>query len=543
MTPPPASRARGLLALLVPLAILLGACAGDDPAEPEGDTATTGPGDAADPNTSGTSEPAAEPAVDLPLVQVAQGERPHFADQAGREVLLRGVNVIHLGDYFQADPAIPEAVDVTADDWSEMAAVGFDSVRLVLSWSALEPERGTLDGEYITRIHEAVDQAEANGLYVILDMHQDAWSRYIATPEGTECPEGLEPAIGWDGAPEWATITDGAETCRQPGQRESSLAVRTAFQSFYDNRDGIRTALTETWGRLAAEFADEPAVVGYDLLNEPNGVEALEVLQPKYTTFVQETIEAIRDGEADAGGFEHIVFVEPIVLFPLANSVPAAGFTTDPNVAFAPHNYWESIQDILTIEDGFELNNRAAAELGMPYWIGEYGWWDTGEESLEELRRHAAAEDANLVGGAWWQWRQSCGDPHSIGTYGNVPDDQTHLNALGCPDNEDLGLTVQFQLVIGRAYPRAAPGELTELVSDPDAGTMHLRGSAGAGDPEAPLVVWAPGDTEPTVGGENIADIEIQPTNGGFYVRATAGCDYTLELNGAAEVTGDPSAC
>ena len=35
----------------------------------------------------------------------------------------------------------------------------------------------------------------------------------------------------------------------------------------------------------------------------------------------------------------------------------------------------------------------------------------------------------------------------------------------------------------------------------------------------------------------------FEPTAGGFYVRATAGCDYTLEVNGSDEVTGDPTAC
>ena len=44
---------------------------------------------------------------------------------------------------------------------------------------------------------EAIDQAGANGLYVILDMHQDAWSKYIFTPEGTDSATTTRLSPGW----------------------------------------------------------------------------------------------------------------------------------------------------------------------------------------------------------------------------------------------------------------------------------------------------------------------------------------------------------
>ena len=527
----PLRAARGLLAGAV-LVTAMAACSdADQPAEPSESTRAT----------AGDEESRAD--LELLPLHVEGGERPHFADAAGREVLLRGVNVIHLGDYHQADPDLDPTLPITERDWAAMAAVGFDSVRLILSWSALEPERGVVDQGYLERIREAVASAKAHGMYVVLDMHQDAWGKHIATPEGHTCPDGLEPAIGWDGAPEWATLTDGAETCRSPGQREVADAVRSAFRSFYADRDGIRSALTATWARLAGAFADEPAVAGYDLFNEPNGVDPMAETLAGYTAFLRETIDAIRAAEEQADGFSHIVFVEPIVLFPLPDTLPEVGFSADTNLAFAPHNYWESISPFLTVEAGMELDRSTAARLGMPFWVGEYGWWDTGAESLAELRRYAAAEDAAFAGGAWWQWRQACGDPHSIGVPGGKPDDQTHLNGVGCPGDEDLGLTVEFARVIGRAYPRSSPGRLTHLESDLDRGALRLAGTAGAGTADAPLVVWVPGTDRPTVGGSNIADVDVGEVDGGFLVRATAGCDYVLEIGGVADVAGDPAGC
>ncbi|CAN5461380.1 cellulase family glycosylhydrolase [soil metagenome] len=529
-------------ALLVLLA-LIGACTSSD-GDDAGPT-TTSASTSAGVETTDTAPADAAPTFELTPVHAQAAERPFFQDGLGREVLLRGVNVIGLGDYYQADPTLDATLPVTDEDWAEMATLGFSAVRLILSWSLLEPTRGSLDEAYVDRIRGTVEIAAAHGIYVILDMHQDAWGTSIATPAGVTCPEGTETAIGWDGAPAWATLTDDADTCRLPGQREASQAVHTAFESFYADRDGIRTALAQTWGRLAGEFADDPTVAGYDLFNEPNAVGDIAQNQVGYTQFVLDSIAQIRAAETAAGGFDHVVFVEPIVVFPIGDTVPTAGFTSDTNVAFAPHNYWGSIVYGIDVATGFRFATQAAATLGMPYWIGEYGWWDTSDESLAELADYAVAEDTGLVGGAWWQWRQACGDPHSIGVAGNVPDDQIHLHGQGCPDQTDLGVTEEFAVVLSRAYPRAAPGQLLSLVSDPAARTMTVRGQAGPSADDAPLVVWVPGEAEPVVSGTNIADVDITAVDGGFLVRAAAGCAYSLSIDDGAEsgVSGDPTAC
>ena len=490
------SRAVLTVASIITLGLVASGCSSDG----GGTTTSLPPSSLASPDSTSpdstipdTGRPPLPPALELLPLQAIGGDQPAFVDEAGRQVLLRGVNVIGWGDYYQADPDLAPTIDISDADWDGMAALGFSVVRLIVSWSALEPSEGEYDEAYIEQLHEAVDAASSRGIYVILDMHQDAWGKYIATPEDHECPDGLEPAIGWDGAPEWATITDNTETCRNPGSRESALAVRTAFSNFYDDRDGIRTAFVAARAHLAASFADDAGVAGYDLLNEPNVVEATTELQPKYDELLGELISAIRASETDAGGFEHVMFVEPLVLFPSGGTVPAPDFTDDDNIAFAPHNYWEAItMDLFTIEQGFGLDEQAAAGLDAPYWIGEYGWWGTSPETLERLRRYAAAEDEARVGGAWWQWRQACGDPHSIGVPGNEPGDQVHLNAVACPTGEDLGLTEEFAVVLSRAYPRAAPGRLTELVSDPDARTMRVTGTAKGAEPGAQLVVWVP---------------------------------------------------
>lgn len=98
-----------------------------------------------------------------------------------------------------------------------------------------------------------------------------------------------------------------------------------------------------------------------------------------------------------------------------------------------------------------------------------------------------------------------------------------------CPDNDDVGLVPEFTKLLSRAYPRAAPGRLVSLASDPDAGTLSLAGVVdGAGS--APLDVWSPGTKPPVVTGSNLANVTITAVAGGFRVRADVTGGYRLDV-------------
>ena len=66
------------------------------------------------------------------------------------------------------------------------------------------------DETYLDEIAESVAMLRERGIYTLIDLHQDPWSRYIVAPADQECPAGARPTGGWDGAPEWATFDDGA---------------------------------------------------------------------------------------------------------------------------------------------------------------------------------------------------------------------------------------------------------------------------------------------------------------------------------------------
>ncbi|HTO00869.1 MAG TPA: cellulase family glycosylhydrolase [Microthrixaceae bacterium] len=519
-----------LLAGVLAIAVLLGACSGssDDRADPA-------------PTTDRTKS--TEPAKPTPLeLRPLQVKDQRIVDDKGRQVLLRGANVNALGEYAQNDPASKPTAPVTDEDWDAMAANGFSVVRLIISWSLLEPERGKIDKSYIQEVAKTVQAANDRGIYVVLDAHQDAWSMYSATPEGTSCPAGSEPSVGWDGAPEWATITDGASTCMVTGSnRESAPAVQRAFANFYANTDGIADQLTKVWAAVAEEFADVPGVAGYDLLNEPNPVEPAEANQVAYSQWAQRTIDAIRAAEKKADNAEpKLVFVEPMQSYPLPYNALLPQYLSDPNLVFSSHNYAESIGDILTVEQTFNADQNGANDLNAALWVGEYGFWDTKPETLAVATRYAAEEDRRAVGGAWWGWRQTCGDPHSVNGPGEpATQDQVHLITRGCSADAgaardtDIRYTDEFLRILGRAFPRAAPGHITELVSDPASGKLQVAGADAPGGSE--LVVWLPtvdGDSNlKLTRNDGLKDVKLTSVDGGRILTASStGGDWSLAV-------------
>jgi len=467
----------------------------------------------------------------LPL-HAQRGERAGVYDAAGRQVLLRGVNLNHLGDYYQDNPSLPPVIPAAPQDFEAMAALGFNVVRLIISWSALEPSPGAIDQSYLARIRESVSWAKQYGLYTVLDMHQDAWGKAIASPPGTVCVGERELAIGWDGAPAWATFTDGKSTCRVRGVRELAPAVSAAFENFYANREGIQDAFVRAWVVLVAEFAREPAVAGYDLFNEPHFGASLSGGAEKLAGLYRRLLPALREAERRAGGFAHVVFFEPIILWPFGDSLPAADFITDDSVVFAPHNYAESITgfNTATIEQAFAQAEHDAALYGTTFWIGEFGWFSDPIANRQRLLRYAAEEDRLRVGSAWWQWRQACGDPHSIGVPGGSPPAQLiHLHRTGCPGDRDLGLVSEWASVLSRPYVRAAPGRLLLLQSDPDRALLRFEGEA----PQPGMAdVWVPqrGSQRPEVRGDNLSAWQIVRVTGGFRLFLQVQGRYRAEI-------------
>ena len=416
--------------------------------------------------------------IDMPLLHATRGIHAGLFDSQGRYVLLRGANYNVLGEYWQGVSDAAPTKQYEDSDFILMEHYGFNCVRLLFTWSRLEPQRGRFDTAYVGRIQRAVEAAGQHHLYVLLDMHQDAWGMYVATGDSETCPRG--PAKGWDGAPQWATLTDGQPTCATRS-RESAPAVVRAFSNFWEDRDSLQEDCIRSWAMVVSATARFSNVLGYDLINEPglgeHGIVREDRLIGRY---YKKLIHGIRDAEHGAGAPQHVILFEPTVTWRGRDypSIPLATFRPERNIMFSPHHYFESLSDALTIKQGFGLMRFAASLYHMDMLIGEWGFFNGPRDTLK-LSRYAKYEDQYMCGSTWWQWSQGCGDPHSVGWNGKqwqAGNRSMHLVELDRQGRRTGKVNEPVLHILDRSQPLAIVGKARGFTSNPNTGELVLKG-------------------------------------------------------------------
>lgn len=463
-----------------------------------------------------------------------------IVDARGREVLLRGVNVNAFVEYWSGNE-FPTVFPFTESDAERMSEIGWNAVRLLLSWSRVEPEPGVYDEAYLDRIDEAVEVLARNGLYTILDLHQDAWSATLAARPGEVCEPPAEPALGWDGAPAWATFDDDRPRCILGGTRETSPAVVSSWDSFFANEIGpggvgLRTRYANMLGHLAHRFANQPAVAGYDILNEPGAFSPPQ--QEGLRALYSESLAAIRAGERAAGGPAHLVLFEPSSLWSAIGQGPPLDFARDDGVVYAPHIYTGGFSGTPITRRAFEIAVEEAASFdGAPVLTGEWGASPrrAGPDGDGYFVDHQALQDEFHVSATLWTWRESCGDPHKVSDARNganppVPWGEFEVD---CFTNEILGERHDLVRDLMRAYPRAAPGRLASTLYDPDTGSLRVSGTHASPDTE--LVVFHPAAKHgrPKVASSSgLRDLALSDAPGGavWVTGRTTAPEWHLEL-------------
>ncbi|MDD5222823.1 MAG: cellulase family glycosylhydrolase [bacterium] len=300
-------------------------------------------------------------------------------DAQGRVFISRGLNLSDDNKF--PSPITGEFIPgwFHEDCFSEIASWGFNTVRFVLTWEGLEPEPGQYDERYLERLEQAAEWARAAGIYLIFDMHQDIYARKFYG----------------DGAPEWAILDEGLYYLPLGDGVSPDLwylnyttpAVEKAFDNFFENKNGIQDHFIETWRRVAERFSGNPAVVGYDLINEPFPGSRLiqlddfdrEYFQPFYERLISSMFQVDSD---------HLFFFEPNAMRTnfLAGSGFPSGFSQisagQGKLVFAPHFYDPEVTvsldydgEISRLERNMDLLDREALRLQVPIWVGEWGVW------------------------------------------------------------------------------------------------------------------------------------------------------------------------
>ncbi|MFA5890294.1 MAG: cellulase family glycosylhydrolase [Actinomycetota bacterium] len=425
--------------------------------------------------------PVSAPATTTTL-RVQKGK---LLDAEDRDVILRGIAMIN-----KASPYLP---NFGAQDFALVRSWGMNSIRLGTSWRAIEPTKGEYDTGYLDRLAGFARAATDAGLYVIVDMHQDLWGG----------PWG-------NGAPDWATDetcphVDSASYTGAWATNYLSPAVMCAFTNFWTSAE-LQDHYTKVWREVASRMADNPMVIGYDLMNEPYqgfippGVFETQFLYPSQSRW----LKSARELDPKAIGFLEAPNYKNVHM----PTVPA--IDTPPNAVYAPHLYgfWDEIPgqgeqargDLASAN--FRYSVVEAHVMGLPMWLGEFGIVHDAPGAAGFLRTVYDLADEAWAGTAYWEY--SPGNSYS-------PIDR---------DRDPRATLIE----IARPYPVAVP-ELTEFHFDAATAVFEATWT-GSGDavfavphmwyPDGPQVdidggswAWNPTTAELTVTGG--AGLTVKP--------------------------------
>ncbi|MEU7562347.1 cellulase family glycosylhydrolase [Streptomyces eurythermus] len=422
---------------------------------------------------------------------------PPLTDGQGRVLTLRGWNIedkTHRGE--QALSAITER------HLRDLRAQGFDFARLLVFWDDLEPRPGQYSEGYLRRIERVLDWAERQDVRVVLDAHQDVFG----------------PAFGHRGIPEWATRTDGLPFTPHPDDWFAEYfepAVQRAFTHLYED-DDLRRAQARMWRTLASRFAGHPAVLGYDLINEPMGeprpgedlpAAARRIEREQLTPMYNRLADAVRPADRDAW-----LFVEPTPV--VGEGVPTGlGRVRDPRVVYAPHFYDTAMEAGADYDPGagwIEAYERAVTayprRYRVPVVVGEWGPPDSSLPRMNRFYRDAMASLGRYASG--WAGYVWC--------YGGG---YCALDGTGA-------FRVNKELTV-EPYAEAVAGTVRSAAYDSGAGVYRLVYRAAPHGSRLSVLSVPPGAWR--IAAEGGADV-VRRTAGRAWVRAAPGALVTVTV-------------
>jgi endoglycosylceramidase len=347
-------------------------------------------------------------AAELSNTRPLRSDGTHLRDEQGRVVLLRGVNarVEGLFDVAFSDGriALEPIPPLLQSDCTRMRQLGFDLLRLPINWSGIEPSRGSYSGEYLTRVDAAIACASNAGMLVVIDLHQDAYSK----------------EIGEDGAPLWAIVPTPAKLLQGPltdlNDRRLSAPVQAAFKSFFalDDASGLQKSYLAMLRYVATRWANNDSVIGFEVFNEPDTGPA------ENQAFNIAAAQAVRSAAP-----EKLVMFEPLAIrnFTDFTALSPTPFPVSGSV-YTPHIYTYVFAPVQTsfnnatpaeLEGSVRAARDEAAAWKTPLWISEFGCAPTNAApNALWMQTAAQLHDRYFASDAWWLWKEQSQDAWGV---------------------------------------------------------------------------------------------------------------------------------
>ncbi len=250
----------------------------------------------------------------------------------------------------------------TVADFDYYHAKGLNLIRIPFRWERMQTSLNSpLNTAQLGYMDTAIARASARGMKVIIDMHNYAQCKVAGTPY----------KLGSAGLP--------------------------------------NSAYADVWRRLADYYKNEPAIYGYDIMNEPNGLAA-----GVWISAAQAAINAIREVDLN-----HDIIVEGeswANAWNFETKNPNLHTLRDPinRIIFSAHSYWSDLgtdeyktYDLEGAYPQMGVDNvkpfvNWLKKYGFKGYVGEYGVPNDDPRWNVVLENFLAYLDAEGISGTYW---------------------------------------------------------------------------------------------------------------------------------------------
>ncbi len=496
---------------------------------------------------------------------------PFLYDRYGRVVFLHGVNAVYKYPPYELYPASGQPWNFSAADAARIAGLGFNVVRLGMTWQGLEPGNvgpndpaicspgaphdphqynARIVASYLGHVAQTVNLLGRYHIYTILDMHQDVYNQLFRG----------------EGAPAWAVCTDLVPPVARPGRWSSNYAnpaLDVAFSHFWNNDvvGDLQGEYDRVWEAVASYFRNNRWVAGYDPINEPFTNTLLSTPGQDETDLDVECFYTgtARPGRATDGvqtlscppsdprrGLiptirsvdpNHLIFAEPTIY--ASHKTPNyVGPMDYDNLVFNFHDYCYSRSPVTgdptnvsscaaellsTLEARADErpNDATRAQPGGPAWfMSEFGA-TTDTDLLDLMTRYA---DDFLLGWTYWAWKYYDDPTGSSDEALVTPQGQLQPNASS----------------LSRTYAEEIAGTPTAMSFDPHTAVFHLGYVPNLGI-HAPTVIFVPLAMHyPTGYCTTVSGARVVSRPGASPLELT---NLSSSSNGVVDVTVTPGKC
>jgi endoglycosylceramidase len=352
-----------------------------------------------------------------------KNKNKYFTDNFGRLTFHRGVNVCNYSKW-----AYNNLPWHTREDYLKLKYHGFNLVRFLVFWEAIEPVKDAYDRAYIEKVRDHIRILNELGISVIIDIHQDLYNRKFTG----------------NGFPDWALPEKNYPFKPQKNwfMNYFQKAVKESYKHFWRNED-LKKKYVRLLGFIEYQFKNEPNVIGIDVMNEPFPVLPFIFNFEKGTlaNFYRYITYECKDKE-----YTLPFFFEPGIW--TSTGIPTYlldTLKTTKNIII-PHYYppfchqkgnfnWFN-KWLMTMS--IKLKASEAQKACSPYIIGEFGMSVGVKNRIEGIKHFMELADRYHLSWTWWSFDK---DEHSA---------QGLLDSIGNPNEVMKALT--------HAYPQKIAG-------------------------------------------------------------------------------------